>query len=117
MNTPQDPAARFIGPGAWRHGLSYGLLGLPLAFVALPLYVILPNHYASEFGVPLLDLDAMETDLVALLQARTVNEVLKAWHLFGDHCTLRRELVEMKMLERSDGGEQSWVLVRAAFVD
>jgi hypothetical protein len=37
---------------------------------------------------------------------REINEVLKAWHLFGDHCTLRRELVEMKMLERSDGGAQ-----------
>jgi glycoside/pentoside/hexuronide:cation symporter, GPH family len=31
----------------------YGLLGLPLAFVALPLYVILPNHYAREFGMSL----------------------------------------------------------------
>ena len=30
----------------------------------------------------------------------TVNEVLKAWHLFGDHATLRRELVEMKLLAR-----------------
>ena len=37
----------------WRHGLAYGLLGLPLAFVALPLYVLLPNHYAREFGMPL----------------------------------------------------------------
>jgi glycoside/pentoside/hexuronide:cation symporter, GPH family len=36
-----------------RNGLLYGLLGLPLAFVALPLYVILPNHYAREFGMPL----------------------------------------------------------------
>ena len=34
-------------------GLSYGSLGLPLAFVALPLYVVLPNHYASQYGVPL----------------------------------------------------------------
>ncbi len=33
-----------------------------------------------------------------------VNEVLKAHHSFGDHCTLRRELVEMKLLARSDGG-------------
>ena len=32
-------------------GLAYGLLGLPLAFVALPLYVLLPNHYAREFGM------------------------------------------------------------------
>lgn len=34
-------------------GLRYGALGLPLAFVALPLYVILPQHYAQAFGVPL----------------------------------------------------------------
>lgn len=31
---------------------------------------------------------------------REVNAVLKAWHLFGDHATLRRELVEMKLLAR-----------------
>lgn len=30
----------------------YGALGLPLAFVALPLYVMLPAHYA-QMGVPL----------------------------------------------------------------
>ena len=42
-----------------RNGLAYGLLGLPLAFVALPLYVILPNHYAREFGVPLATLGAV----------------------------------------------------------
>jgi glycoside/pentoside/hexuronide:cation symporter, GPH family len=39
----------FSASNGWR----YGLLGLPLAFVALPLYVILPNHYAREFGMPL----------------------------------------------------------------
>jgi len=48
-----DPAADFMGPGAWRHGLAYGALGLPLAFVALPLYVLLPNHYARSFDTPL----------------------------------------------------------------
>ena len=54
------------GPGTSArasHGViasaSYGALGLPLAFVALPLYVILPNHYASEFGVPLAWLGAV----------------------------------------------------------
>ncbi|OSZ64021.1 MFS transporter [Hydrogenophaga sp. IBVHS2] len=70
MNTSQDPAARFIGPGAWRHGVAYGLLGLPLAFVALPLYVVLPNHYAREFGAPLAALGAV------LLAARLVDAVL-----------------------------------------
>ena len=39
--------------GAWRGGSRYGALGLPLAFVALPLYVVLPNHYAGTLGVPL----------------------------------------------------------------
>ena len=42
-------AGAFSASNGWR----YGLLGLPLAFVALPLYVILPNHYAREFGMPL----------------------------------------------------------------
>ena len=39
--------------GSWRGGSRYGALGLPLAFVALPLYVVLPNHYAGALGVPL----------------------------------------------------------------
>lgn len=39
-----------------RNGLAYGMLGLPLAFVALPLYVILPNHYSREFGLSLITL-------------------------------------------------------------
>ena len=42
-----------------RNGLAYGLMGLPLAFVALPLYVLLPNYYAKEFGVPLAALGAI----------------------------------------------------------
>ncbi|MBT9476980.1 MFS transporter, partial [Polaromonas sp.] len=46
-------------PLTTRQGLAYGLLGLPLAFVALPLYVILPNHYARAFGVPLATLGAL----------------------------------------------------------
>jgi len=37
----------------------YGLPGLPLAFVALPLYVLLPNHYARAFGVPLATLGVL----------------------------------------------------------
>jgi GPH family glycoside/pentoside/hexuronide:cation symporter len=55
--------------GGWAQGLSYGSLGLPLAFVALPLYVVLPNHYASEFGIPLATLGAL------LLGARLLDAV------------------------------------------
>jgi hypothetical protein len=45
--TGSAPAGAVAGARAW----PTALLGLPLAFVALPLYVQLPNHYASEFGI------------------------------------------------------------------
>jgi glycoside/pentoside/hexuronide:cation symporter, GPH family len=70
---PIPPAERFTGTGAWREGLRYGLLGLPLAFVALPLYVVLPNHYARSFAVPLAALGAV------LLLARLFDAVLDPW--------------------------------------
>jgi len=59
--------------GGWRDGLPYGALGLPLAFVALPLYVVLPNHYATEFGIPLAVLGAL------LLGARLFDALLDPW--------------------------------------
>ncbi len=41
-----------------------------------------------------------------------VNQVLKAWHLYGDHVTLRRELVNHKLLTRkSDCSEYRKLLV------
>ncbi|MFN4266554.1 MAG: MFS transporter [Aquabacterium sp.] len=40
---------------SWR----YGLLGWPLAFVSLPLYVTLPRHYAEQYGMPLGTLGAI----------------------------------------------------------
>ena len=48
-----------VGAFGKRNGLTYGFLGLPLAFVALPLYVILPNYYAKTFGIPLATLGAI----------------------------------------------------------
>ena len=59
--------------GGWRQGLAYGGLGLPLAFVALPLYVVLPNHYAAEFGIPLATLGAL------LLGTRLLDAVADPW--------------------------------------
>lgn len=51
-------------------GWRYGALGLPLAFVALPLYVSLPAYYAQAFAVPLAQLGAL------LLFARLVDAAL-----------------------------------------
>ena len=55
MNAAQAHATAF----GWRDGWRYGLMGFPLAFVALPLYVVLPNYYALHFGVPLASLGAL----------------------------------------------------------
>jgi Na+/melibiose symporter-like transporter len=73
MNRPTDLAAVFTAPGGWLAGLRYGLMGLPLAFVALPLYVLLPNHYAVAFGTPLAALGAV------LLATRVVDAVMDPW--------------------------------------
>ncbi|MFZ3128431.1 MAG: MFS transporter, partial [Rhodoferax sp.] len=54
-------------------GLRYGLLGLPLAFCALPLYVLVPNLYATRFGVPLAALGAV------LLATRVFDALLDPW--------------------------------------
>lgn len=59
-------------PGVHTHGTGwrYGLLGLPLAFVSLPLYVTLPRHYAEQYAVPLGTLGAL------LLLTRLLDAVL-----------------------------------------
>jgi glycoside/pentoside/hexuronide:cation symporter, GPH family len=54
-------------------GLRYGGLGMPLAFAALPLYVLLPNHYAAQLGVPLAGLGAV------LLGTRALDAVIDPW--------------------------------------
>jgi glycoside/pentoside/hexuronide:cation symporter, GPH family len=70
---------------AWsvRDGVSYGSLGMALAFVALPLYVLLPNHYAREYGVGLSTLGAIL--LGARLLDALIDPALGRWadRLFG----------------------------------
>lgn len=61
----------------WQMGWRYGLMGLPLAFVALPLYVLLPNHYARSFGVPLATLGLVL--LLVRLADTFVDPLLGRW--------------------------------------
>lgn len=70
-----SPAAKGGVPRPWRlrDGLSYGALGLPLAFVALPLYVVWPAHYGATHAVPLAVLGAV------LLGARLFDAVIDPW--------------------------------------
>lgn len=54
-------------------GARYGALGFALAFVALPLYIMLPAHYAQNFGMPLALLG------VLLLAARLLDALIDPW--------------------------------------
>jgi len=73
MSLDRTPVVAFD----WRQGWRYGLMGLPLAFVALPLYVLLPNHYARAFGVPLATLGVLL--LVARLFDAFIDPLLGRW--------------------------------------
>lgn len=39
---------------------------------------------------------------------RQVNEILDAWHLFGDYALLRRELFDKGLLHRTPDGRTYW---------
>lgn len=56
-----------------RRALAYGLLGLPLAFAALPVYVHVPRLYAETAGLPLALLGAI------LLGARLLDAGIDPW--------------------------------------
>lgn len=61
-----------------------------------------------KFGVQPLMLWApwMRFDARRRYTERELNELLSAWQRFGVPCTPPRELVEMKMLARQDGGAE-----------
>jgi Na+/melibiose symporter-like transporter len=61
----------------WPQGLRYGLMALPLAFVALPLYVFLPNYYARNFGLPLASLGVLL--LLARVADALIDPLLGRW--------------------------------------
>ena len=50
-----------------------GAMGFPLAFVALPLYVVLPHHYANTYALPLSWIGAL------LLAARLGDAFIDPW--------------------------------------
>ena len=56
-----------------RHILAYGVLGLPLAFAALPVYVHVPRYYADSTGMELALLGGI------LLAARLLDALIDPW--------------------------------------
>lgn len=67
--------------------LSYGVLGLPLAFAALPVYVHVPRLYGEFLAIPLAVLGAV------LLLTRLGDALLDPWlGLLSDHAPRQRVL-------------------------
>ncbi len=53
----------------------------------------------------------MRFDAKKRYSEKEVNSVLKAWHSYGDHVTLRRELVNMQLLARKSDCSEYWKVV------
>jgi hypothetical protein len=50
----------------------------------------------------------------ACYSEREVNDLLNAWHLFGNHCALRRALINMRLLQRKPDAEaMAWLRARS----
>ena len=78
-------------PGMWAVG-GYGLLGLPLAFAALPIYVHLPKLYGESVGIPLAVLG------VVLLVARLADAFVDPWlGALSDQPGARRTLMALAL--------------------
>jgi glycoside/pentoside/hexuronide:cation symporter, GPH family len=91
--TTQSPTA-----AGWRAACAYGFMAAPLAFAALPLYVLFPQFYATELGLSLGALGALLL-LVRALDAIT-DPLIGRWldaHLHT-HNLLRMALVACVVL-------------------
>lgn len=72
--------------------LAYGLLGLPLAFAALPIYVHVPRFYAEMAGLPLALLGFI------LLGARLLDAGIDPWLGWLADRVSRRRMVALALL-------------------
>lgn len=72
--------------------LAYGLLGLPLAFAALPIYVHVPRYYAEVAGLPLVMLGAI------LLGARLLDAGIDPWLGWLADRVSRRRMLALALL-------------------
>jgi GPH family glycoside/pentoside/hexuronide:cation symporter len=75
MHTPNVDWPRAERGQSVSHARSarHGLLGLPLAFVAMPLYVLLPEHHGRSLGLPLAALG------LVLMLARLADAWVDPW--------------------------------------
>lgn len=72
--------------------LAYGMLGLPLAFAALPIYVHVPRYYAEVAGIPLTLLG------IILLGARLLDAGIDPWLGWLSDRLPRRKMIALALL-------------------
>jgi len=73
--------------------MAYGLLGLPLAMLGIPLYLYLPSYYHHQFGLSLTDigmalllarlLDVVTDPLIGVLSDRYLSLVSRQWQVIA----------------------------------
>lgn len=73
--------------------MAYGLLGLPLAMLGIPLYLYLPSYYHYQFGLSLTDIglalllarlfDVITDPLIGLVSDRYVSHVSRQWQVIS----------------------------------
>lgn len=80
-----------------RHVFAYGLLGLPLAFAALPVYVHVPNHYAAAAGMELGLLGSI------LLGVRLLDAIVDPWLGWQADRMPRQRLLALALLPLAVG--------------
>ena len=76
--------------------LHYGLFGMPLAMVALPIYVYLPQFYAERAGLPLAMIGAVL--LAARVAAAFIDPLLGWWIARGQGAYARFVAIALPLL-------------------
>lgn len=76
--------------------LSYGAFGLPLAMLALPIYVYLPQFYAQQAGLPLATIGAVL--LAARVAAAFIDPLLGWWIARGQGAYARYIALSLPLL-------------------
>lgn len=89
---PSDTPMRSASLADWSRRLAYGLLGLPLAMAALPIYVHAPRLWAESTGMSLGLLGGLL--LAARLLDAAIDPLLGAW---ADRVGSRRRLIVLAL--------------------
>ena len=64
----------------------------------------------NKTKIPVLAYLAGKFDKEKIYTEKEVNELINAWHTFGDYFILRRLLIDYKFLERTSNGAKYWLV-------